>query len=161
MRNTKILMINELSKSKRGFRRKDIALATDHSVTDWKTIRSKPEAGSLLATGHDESIRSEPEVDSLPATSHNLSIQNEPGADSLLATTHDETPPYELEANSLLATHHDVSINDNGTSIFVEELMLASNRGDRLQIERLTKLWRLAQRDLDLHAPFIEANSPG
>ena len=39
--------------------------------------------------------------------------------------------------------------------------MLASNRGDRLQVERLTKLWRLAERDLDLHAPFIEANSPG
>ena len=115
MRNTKILMINELSKARTGFKRRNTATATDHSVTDLTTIRSKPDADSLLATHHDKVPPCEPEADSLLATDHDETPLYELEANSLLATHHDKAPPCEPEADSLPATSHDASIRSEST----------------------------------------------
>ena len=128
MRSSKKVMIRELSKPKQSLKRKDTATATatgaENIVMNGEIIRYELEADSLLATSYNVSTNDNEHV-----YSHNCS----------------RSLPRIVEGNT--------STTITGMT-FEEELLLACEQGDNLQINRLAKLWRLAERGLDLHARF-------
>ena len=56
MRNSRNVMIKELSKARMSFKGKHIATANDQTVMDWEAIRDRLESDSLLATSNEVSI---------------------------------------------------------------------------------------------------------
>ena len=64
MKNSRNLMIKELSKVRTSFKGKHIATTNDQTVTDWEAIRDQLESDSLLAQSNEISINNEPPTES-------------------------------------------------------------------------------------------------
>ena len=107
MRNSRNLMIKELSKARMSFKGKHIATANDQTVTDWEAIRDRLESDSLLAISNELSINDEP-----PAESHNYPITR---------------PRLFVENGFIIPTGMTLE----------EELMWACQRGNDLQVKSL------------------------
>ena len=107
MRNSKNVMIKELSKAKTSFKRKDIVTATSETVTNWEAIRDQLEADSLLTTGYEVPI-----------------IENE----TIRSGIYSESRPRLCFANNDTIV---VGMTSD------ENLIRACERGDSLQVKRL------------------------
>ena len=108
MRNSRNVMIKELSKARMSFKGKHIATANGQTVADWEAIRDRLESDSLLATSNEVSINDESPAQSHPSSMIRPRLFLEDSVTNLIGMT--------LE----------------------EKLILACQRGHDLQIESLS-----------------------